>query len=76
MQRLIIKQLGRTLMFVQNNQYFLIDIIFIIYYYVYSFILQPPNMETKSQVLKSGHFITRCKLNNAWQSKEPLNESR
>lgn len=64
-------------MFVQNNQYFLIDIIFIIYYYVYSFILQePPNMETKSQVLKSGHFITRCELNNAWQSKEPLNESR
>lgn len=33
-------------------------------------------METKSQVLKSGNFITRCELNNAWQSKEPLNESR
>ena len=43
---------------------------FIVSYY------KPPDMETKSQVLKSGHFITRCELNNAWQSKEPLNESR
>lgn len=36
---------------------------FIVSYY------KPPDMQTKSQVLKSGHFITRCKLNNAWQSR-------
>lgn len=43
---------------------------FIVSYY------KPPNMGTKNQVLKSGHFITRCELNNAWRNKKPLNESR